>query len=71
MDDDLANLSREERVNWCPMASTKNWRLLMQIDTDDDGGMMWGDCGRLYFWMTDDALQRRAFEECWMILQCS
>jgi uncharacterized protein YwqG len=43
----------------------------MQIDTDDDGGMMWGDCGRLYFWITDDALQRRAFDECWMILQCS
>ncbi|HEY8151376.1 MAG TPA: YwqG family protein [Vicinamibacteria bacterium] len=52
-------------------AGAKNWRLLMQIDTDDDGGMMWGDCGRLYFWMTDDALQRRAFDECWMILQCS
>jgi len=52
-------------------ARAKDWRLLMQIDTDDDGGLMWGDCGRLYFWITDDALQRRAFDECWMILQCA
>lgn len=47
------------------------WRLLAQLDTDDVAQMMWGDCGRLYFWMTEDALRRHAFEECWMILQCS
>jgi len=52
-------------------AGASQWRLLMQIDTDDNVEMMWGDCGRLYFWLTKDALQRRAFEECWMILQCS
>ena len=28
------------------------WNLLLQIDTDDDAEMMWGDCGMLY-WMTD------------------
>jgi uncharacterized protein YwqG len=48
-----------------------DWHLLLQVDTDDTSEMMWGDCGRLYFWITDDALRRRAFEECWMILQCS
>ena len=52
-------------------AGARHWRLLMQIDTDDDAGMMWGDCGRLYFWMTEDSLRRRAFDECWRILQCS
>ena len=52
-------------------AGAGRWQLLMQIDTDDSIEMMWGDCGRLYFWLTDDALRRRAFEECWMILQCS
>ena len=43
----------------------------MQLDTDDTAEMMWGDCGRLYFWLTDHALRRRAFGESWMILQCS
>ena len=47
------------------------WQLLMQIDSDDNVEMMWGDCGRLYFWLTDDALRREAFGEAWMILQCS
>jgi uncharacterized protein YwqG len=47
------------------------WRLLMQIDSDDNAEMMWGDCGRLYFWLTAEALRRRAFGESWMILQCS
>jgi uncharacterized protein YwqG len=52
-------------------AGAIRWQLLMQIDSDDNVNMMWGDCGRLYFWLNDDALQRRAFGESWMILQCS
>ena len=52
-------------------AGARDWRLLLQIDSDDDAEMMWGDCGRLYFWITEDALRRRAFAESWMVLQCS
>ena len=52
-------------------AAARRWRLLAQIDSDDDAAMMWGDLGRLYFWITDDALRRRAFDEVWMVLQCS
>jgi uncharacterized protein YwqG len=33
--------------------------------------MMWGDVGRLYLWMTEDALRNRQFDKSWMILQCS
>ena len=39
-----------------------DWRLLLQLDTDDEASMMWGDLGRLYFWITGDALRRRAFD---------
>lgn len=46
------------------------WRLLFQLDSDDDAGMMWGDCGRLYFWMRGGDLEARRFERAWMILQC-
>ncbi len=47
-----------------------DWRLLLQIDSDDAAGMMWGDAGRLYFWMTEDAIERRDWDSAWMILQC-
>jgi len=52
-------------------AGAGDWRLLMQIDSDDNAEMMWGDCGRLYFWMTEDALRQGAFAESWMVLQGS
>jgi len=47
------------------------WTLLLQLDSDDDAGMMWGDCGMLYFWIKESDLRQSRFEECWMILQCS
>jgi len=46
------------------------WRLLLQIDTDEPTGMMWGDGGRLYFWITEDDLRKKRFENVWMISQC-
>ena len=48
----------------------KNWRLLLQIDTDDDANMMWGDGGMLYYWIKEEDLIQRNFSETWMILQC-
>ena len=48
----------------------KPWRLLFQLDSEDDANMMWGDCGMLYFWMRQEDLQARRFDRAWMILQC-
>jgi uncharacterized protein YwqG len=47
------------------------WRLLLQVDSNDDCGMMWGDVGRLYFWIRKQDLAAKQFDQCWMILQCS
>ena len=47
-----------------------NWRLLLQIDSDDRTGMMWGDAGRLYFWILKQDLKNCNFDNVWMILQC-
>jgi uncharacterized protein YwqG len=47
------------------------WKLLLQLDTDDDASMMWGDCGMLYFWIREDDLAKRDFSKVWMVLQCS
>lgn len=47
-----------------------DWVLLFQLDSDSDIGMMWGDMGRLYFWIRKEDLVNMKFENCWMILQC-
>ncbi len=48
------------------------WRLLLQIDSEDDKtGMMWGDIGRLYFWIKQQDLEELNFEDTWFVLQCS
>jgi uncharacterized protein YwqG len=43
--------------------------LLLQVDSDDVG-MMWGDGGRLYFWIREQDARRADFSNVWMILQC-
>jgi uncharacterized protein YwqG len=48
-----------------------DWRLLLQIDTDEDGpGWMWGDVGRIYFWLREQDLRNLRFDRAWLILQC-
>lgn len=48
-----------------------DWQLLLQLDTDEDGpGWMWGDCGRLYFWIRRADLAAFAFDRAWVVLQC-
>lgn len=51
-------------------AGAANWRLLFQLDSVEDAGMMWGDVGRLYFWIEENALKECDFEKVWMVLQC-
>lgn len=46
------------------------WRLLMQIDSQDEADMMWGDLGRLYYWIRESDLRCRDWELSWLILQC-
>lgn len=47
------------------------WIQLLQIDSDDGTGMMWGDAGMLYLWIKKSDLKKREFENTWLILQCS
>lgn len=46
------------------------WRLLLQIDSDDGPGWMWGDAGSLYLMIHADDLRARRFDRVWLVLQC-
>lgn len=50
--------------------SAQDWILLLQVDSDDDAQMMWGDAGLLYFWIRRQDLERSDFGNAWCILQC-
>ena len=48
-----------------------DWNLLLQIDSEEDKtGMMWGDAGRLYFWIKEKDLKNLDFDKSWFALQC-
>jgi uncharacterized protein YwqG len=48
-----------------------DWELLLQIDSDPDRlGWLWGDNGRVYFWLRRQDLATLDCENAWAILQC-
>lgn len=46
-----------------------DWQLLLQIDSDEQAGMRWGNNGMLYYWIKRADLQTRHFERAWLVLQ--
>lgn len=46
-----------------------SWKLLLQIDSDEAAGMMWGDMGRLYIWVPEHDARQGDFTNVWLILQ--
>lgn len=66
--DDVTPLDRQEAEQW----SAKDWLLLFQLDIVDDGDfeLMFGDGGRIYFYIRKDDLAARNFDDIWLILQC-
>lgn len=49
-----------------------DWLLVLQIDSDDDDAdMVWGDCGRLYYWILRQDLKASRFDRTWCFFQCS
>ncbi len=48
-----------------------NWRLLLQLDTDDTLDVMWGDCGTIYYWIREEEAKSGNFANTWLIQQCS
>ena len=48
------------------------WTLLFQLDTveGEDFELMFGDCGRIYFFIQRDDLKAKRFDQTWLISQC-
>jgi uncharacterized protein YwqG len=47
----------------------REWRLLLQLDSDDDLGWSWGDEGMIYFWCREGDIARQRFDRGWTMLQ--
>lgn len=50
--------------------SAAEWRLLLQIDSDDDMIWSWGGGGRIYFLCRESDIAARRFDRVWVVLQC-
>lgn len=59
---------KDPRLPWF-REEARNWRLLLQVPSVEEAGMMWGDVGCLYYWIHDEDLSARRFDRSWMILQ--
>lgn len=59
---------RQETEQW----ANRDWLLLFQLGTVEADGfeLMFGDCGRIYFYIRRDDLAERNFDNVWLILQC-
>lgn len=53
------------------LAKKNDWQLLLQLDSYERSGMMWGDAGRLFFWIKASDLRDGNFDNIWVILQCT
>lgn len=64
------NITPEERKKF--EENRNQWQLLFQLDTvtTDDFELMFGDCGRIYYYIKKEDLKKCNFDDCWLILQC-
>lgn len=64
------NLVRYRQLAFPGDAEAPDWRLLLQLDSESDAGMMWGDQGKLYFMIREQDLRTLSFEKTWMDWRC-
>jgi hypothetical protein len=60
----------EETPGLDALRDALNWRLLLQVDSENNTDISWGDSGRLYFLIHKDDLRERRFEKTFVTMQC-
>jgi uncharacterized protein YwqG len=58
------------QVQYNKLEPADHWLLLLQLDSQDEAGMMWGDMGRLYFTIKQSDLESSSFNNVSMNWQC-
>jgi uncharacterized protein YwqG len=58
------------QVQYSKIEPADDWQLLLQLDSEDQAGMMWGDMGKLYFTIRETDLKSLSFEQVGMNWQC-
>jgi uncharacterized protein YwqG len=48
----------------------EDWRLLLQLKSDENLGWIWGDVGMIYFWCREEDIAACRFDRIWTVLQC-
>ena len=60
---------KDPRMENLLKSAAKEWRLLLQVNSDREADWMWGDLGTLYFWIRGADLAARRFDNVWFIVQ--
>ena len=64
--DGYSKVTKQQKEN------SSKWQLLFQLDSirTKTYEMLWGDVGRIYFYIKSDDLKEQNFDDTWLILQC-
>jgi hypothetical protein len=50
--------------------AARDWRFLLQVASDRQAAMMWGDAGTVYYWIRDQDLRQRRFDSARTTIEC-
>jgi uncharacterized protein YwqG len=48
----------------------KDWRLLLELRSDENANLIWTAYGTLYFWIREEDLLNSEFDHVWALFQC-